>query len=164
MDILTIVHYTSYVIGLILLVSIPVRFTLFSRKTGACLLELKKASSQVYISVIVLAIVMLVVLYFREFSLFVSVVLHGTALLALEIASREFLHRSKSGVYENMLVADGKIIKKQSVVMLPTLEYETQVDHSLTIATEHKGNVIVFFESVAERESVIEIVKKWQKK
>ncbi len=163
MDILTIVHITSYAIAVLLLVSLPVRMALFSKGLGSVLLPLTKTKTNLYILTISLAIVMLTVLHFRDFSIFVASVLHGTALLALEMGVREFLHRIKTGLYEKALVVDGQKILKDEIVALPTLEYETEVDNTLSIVTEKRGTKIVFFATKKERESVVQIIKDWQK-
>ncbi len=164
MDILTIVHFTSYALALLLLLSLPVRSAMFSKKTGSCLLPLHKPKKKLYIIVITLAIVMLVVLYFREFSLFVAIVLHGTALLAVEMGVREYLNRSKSGIYENALVVDGRVVKKAEIVVLPTLEYETDFNNTLDIVTENRGTITVYFHNAKEREDAVVVLKLWQKK
>ncbi len=164
MDFLTIVRFTSYALAFVILLLLPIRYTLFSKKTGKCLLALKKVKATMYIIVISFSLLMLVVLYFRDFSSAVALVLHSTALLALEMGSRELLYRAKAGVYEFMLVVDGRVVKKDEVVLLPTLEYETETDETLTIVTESRGSIVVFFESKKERDDATQIVKHWQKK
>ncbi len=164
MDILTIVQYASYGIALLVLISLPIRLALFSKKTGSCLLQLRKTKMKLFIIVIALAIAMLVVLHFRAFSVFVAGVLHATALLAIEMGVREYINRAKSGVYEKALVADGKFIKKNEVVLLPTLEYETESSNILDIVTEKRGTISIFFETVNERNDATSIVKTWQQK
>ncbi len=164
MDILTIVKLSSYVITLLIILSFPVRFSLLSKMMGKRIIVLSSTKANMYIAVIALALIMLIVLYFRDFSLVVAVVLHGTALLAIEMGVREFLHRIKSGIYENALVADGRIIRKDEIVTLPTLEYEKEAGNTLEIVTENRGTISVFFSSVQERNNVVQIIKAWQKK
>ncbi len=164
MDILTIVRLSSYAIALLIFISFPIRFSLFSKIVGTRLTVLASTKANLYIVVIALSIIMLIVLYFRDFSLVVSVVLHGTALLAIEMGVREFLNRIKSGVYEYALVCDGRIIRKDEIFTLPTLEYEKEADNTLDIVTEKRGTIKVFFSSVQERMDALTIIKEWQKK
>ncbi len=164
MDILTIVHIISYALAALLLLSLPLRLALFSKQTGKMLMPLAKNKISLFIIVIGFAVLMLVILYFREFSLFVAIVLHATAVLAIEMCVRELLYRLKAGVYENLLSVDGKLIKKHEVVLFPTLEYETEINNTLEVVTEKRGPITLFFSSTKERTSALEIIKDWQNK
>ncbi len=164
MDILTIVHITSYAVAFLLLVTLPVRFILFSKKAGECLVVLDRSKTKLYILVITLALAMLGVLYFRDFSLFVAIVLHATALLAVEMGAREVLYRAKAGLYKEVLLVDGKKISSHEVVTFPTLEYEKEVNNTLDIVTEKRGTITVFFSTIQERNDIVQMISVWQKK
>ncbi len=164
MDILTIVHIASYVIVALLLLSLPIRLALFSKKVGKMILPLIKTKIILFYIVIFFSIAMLIILYFRDFSLFIAIILHATAVLAVEMSVRELIHRIKSGVYENALSVDGKLIYKHEIILFPTLEYETESTNTLNTVTEKKGTITLFFTSIQERVDALAVIESWQKK
>ena len=161
MDFLTIVQLVSYAIALIILIALPIRKGMFAKKNGECLLVLKRVTGFIYPLIIVLSIVMLAVLYFREYALYMVIILHITALLALEMSTRELLYRSKSGIYTDFIIVEGRKILKTDFYALPTLAYETDVNNTLEVVTENKGTILLVFADTEERQRAVEILKMW---
>jgi len=163
MDILIIVRWSSYAIAGILLLTLPLRMRFLSKKIGHCLLPLTRRDNLLYVLIMVFAVIMLFVLKYREFSTFPAIVLHGTALLGLEMSSREILCRRKAGVYEKFLIVDGRLVKLENILLFPTLEYETSTARTLEIATQKSGVITVHFENEAERNNAVAILREWIK-
>ncbi len=112
----------------------------------------------------------------RDFGLLVNVVLAGSGILAVEMSMRDIVLRSISGVYENGISADGKLLFRNQIESLPTLEYEQgQADDDgdgsgkknmdsekqcLKVVTD-SGVILLLFASVREREAAAGIMKTW---
>ncbi|MFI3256989.1 MAG: hypothetical protein R3Y36_01675 [Spirochaetales bacterium] len=161
MDILATVQWSSYAIA-----CITVIFFLFFGKVrikrfGQCLLTFTHKKYMWYISIIILAAVMLFILRFRDFSLSGTICLHAGAVLAIYISCREILCGKHAGLYENALIIDGKIIKKSIIKDFPTLEYETNPDSSLDILTQKNDIITVRFETLEERTEALKILCAW---
>lgn len=163
MNILTIVQWTSYAIASFLLFMLPVRIWRLTKKIGECLLPFTRRKNPLYIAIIVLAVIMLVVVRFQEFSLVVAIVLHGTALLGLEISLREIIYRKMAGVYENFLIVDGRLLIRKHILAFPTLEYEQTPSQSLEILTKKNGTITVHFDSELERSKAVSVLSEWIK-
>ena len=103
----------------------------------------------------------------------------ATAVLAIEIVIREQVYDARSGVYENALIVDGRLLLKEDIIALPTLEYENDPEafdesedgtpslsdpaykKALKIVTDKNGVIFVGFESEEERNKTVEIIKDW---
>ncbi len=164
MNILTIVHIVSYVIALGILIALPIRMATFAKKNGECILLLKRTTGYMYPLIICLSIVMLGVLYFREYALYMVIILHSIPLLALEMCTRELLYRSKAGIYNSFIIVEGRKLLKDDFYALPTLEYETDINNTLEVVTEKKGTILLVFASLEERIAAVEILKTWVRK
>ena len=164
MNILTIVHIVSYVIALIILIALPIRIGTFSKKNGECLLVLKRTTGFMYPLIIGLSFVMLVGLYFREYALYMVIILHIVPLLALEMSSKELVYRNKAGIYADFIIVGGRKLFKNEFYALPTLEYETDINNTLEVVTEKKGTVLLVFANTEERIAAVKILKDWRRK
>lgn len=161
MNIVTILRYLSYGAVIALLISLPVRIKNFRNNVGNCQLLLTRKNSPLFVFIAIFAPVMLVVLSFRSFPLYLTAVLDATPILALEIAIREMINRKSAGVYEEMLVVDGRRINKGDILALPTLEWEESPSKSLKLVTKTAGEVLVNFENLEERTATVQIIKDW---
>ncbi len=164
MDLLTIVQLTSYATALVILISFPIKKKNFNKKNGECQLELKRTTGWIYPTVIILSIVMLVLLYFREFALYMVIVLHATDLLALEMSTRELVYRSNAGIYSDFIIVEGRKLEKEEIYSLPTLQYEEEYNNTLEVVTEKKGTMLLIFADNEERSAAVEILRTWVKK
>ena len=98
--------------------------------------------------------------------------------MAVEIVIRERVFDSRSGVYENAIIVDGRLLERSDIVAFPTLEYENSEDavenpeeypsledpvyrKALKIVTKKSGVIFVGFETEEERNKTVEIVKNW---
>lgn len=164
---------------LLILATLPLRIKKLSKKMGTCLLPLSRKKSMLFVAVLCFAPLMIIFQWFREFAPYIHVILSLTAVLAVEIAIRERVYDARSGVYENALIADGRLLLKDDIIALPTLEYENDPDSYeetedgipsyndpnykkvLKIVTDKSGVIFVGFETEEERNQVVEIIKNW---
>ena len=164
----------SLVVVAILLAMIPARKKTLDKKLGANLLPLTKKKNRLFVVIMVLVPVMLVLLCFRTFAFYIQLILDLSAVLAVELAIRDKVLGSKCGVYENALIVDGRLLMKEDIRALPTLEYENESEafngdnadfyrKALQIVTEKNGVIFVGFASEEERTSAVEIIKNWVK-
>lgn len=120
-----------------------------------------------------------IVQFFRELSLPLSLVIDSSAVIALEVLIREKILTERSGVYENVLISDGRFLLKTDIISFPTLSYEndeTDEENSsnvyaqdvkelkqktLKIVTRKNGIIFIGFTSREEREEVVNIVRTW---
>ena len=158
----------------VLAATIPVRKKNIDKKLGTCLLPLSNKKSVLFTAVLVLAPLIIVFLWFRTFQFYIQVILCLSAVLAIELAVRDKVLGSKCGVYENALIVDGRLLMKEDIRALPTLEYEKESEtfngengdfyrKALQIVTEKSGVIFVGFSNEEERNSAVEIIKNWVK-
>ncbi len=158
----------------VLAATIPARKKNIDKKLGKCLLPLSNKKSVLFTAVLVLAPLIIVLQWFRVFAFYIQVILCLSAVLAIELAIRDKVLGSKCGVYENALIVDGRLLMKEDISALPTLEYEKESESfngdngdfyrkALQIVTEKSGVIFVGFSSEEERNNAVEIIKNWVK-
>jgi len=154
--------------------TIPVRKKKLDAKLGKCLIPLSRKKSTLFLAILVLAPLIIVFQWFRVFAFYIQVILCLSAVLAVELAVRDKVLGSKCGVYENAIIVDGRLLMKEDIRALPTLEYEKESEafngengdfyrKALQIVTEKSGVIFVGFSSEEERNSAVEIIENWVK-
>ena len=173
-----ILSFVALVAMFLILATLPVRIKKLSKKLGTCLLPLSRKKSMLFIAVLCFAPLMIIFQWFREFQPYIHILLSLTAILAVEIVIKERVYDARSGVYENALIVDGRLLEKSDIVAFPTLEYENNPDaeenpdeypsladpaykKALKIVTNKSGVIFVGFETEEERNKTVEIVKNW---
>lgn len=139
------------------------------RSWGECKMPLARKTKKIFPFAIALCIVMLVVLYFRSVDLWITVVIASTAVLGTHISIQDYIMQSKSGIYENVIITRGKLLKKEEVVAFPTLEYENDSEDASSVppemlktVTNSFGIVFLEFASPEERNKAVELLKDWK--
>lgn len=162
----------------LILATLPLRIKNLSKKMGNCLLPLSRKKSMLFIAVLCFAPLLIVFQWFRPFAPYIHIILSVTAVLAVEIVIRERVFDSRSGVYENAIIVDGRLLERSDIVAFPTLAYENSEDtvenpeeypsledpvyrKALKIVTKKSGVIFVGFETEEERNKTVEIVKNW---
>ena len=163
----------------LILATLPLRIKNLSKKMRKCLLPLSRKKSMLFVAVLCFAPLMIIFQWFREFAPYIHVLLSLTAILAIEVVIRERVFDARSGVYENALIVDGRLILKSDIVAFPTLEYENDPEafdlsqedfdvlndpmysKTLKIVTNKNGVIFVGFETKEERNQAVEILKNW---
>ena len=163
----------------LILATLPLRIKKLTKKMGTCLLPLSRKKSMLFVAVLCFAPLMIIFQWFREFQPYIHIILSATAVLAIEIVIREQVYDARSGVYENALIVDGRLLLKEDIIALPTLEYENDPEtfdesedgtpslsdpaykKALKIVTDKNGVIFVGFESEEERNKTVEIIKNW---
>lgn len=181
MQIFRIIINSVSIVAILLIVAL---FPLYEKKLkkslGACKSEFVRKKSKLFVPVIVFAVLLVAIQFFREFQIYITIVLDCVGILASFIATKDFVLQKNAGLYDENLVVDGKIIKKSDIVALPTLEYESTDEFknekekdefasdayetamkSLKIVTESSGTVFVGFENAEERAKAVEIIRNW---
>ncbi|MBP7480556.1 MAG: hypothetical protein KA785_08935 [Spirochaetaceae bacterium] len=177
-----ITKYISIIALFILLVqyvSIFWRGKALDNKLGSKILHLRGSSHRLFYAAAGLIPLIIIVQFFRELDLFVSLVIDGAAIAGLEAVIREDLLKKRSGVYENALIADGRLLWKTDIASFPTLAYEHNEkesqsnadiyaqdaqdaqDKTLKIVTHKSGIIFIGFSSKKERDAAVEIVRTW---
>lgn len=158
----------------LLAATMPLRSKKLNARLGKCLLPLAKKRSIFFIVILVLAPLIIAFQWFRVFAFYIQVILCLSAVLAVELAVRDKVLGSRCGVYENAIIADGRLLMKSDIRAFPTLEYEDESEafngengdlyrKALQIVTEKNGVIFVGFSSEEERNSAVEIMKDWVK-
>lgn len=139
-------------------------------KTGKLQLVLTTKKRKTFWLVVVLALVLINLLFFRKFALWVSLVLGASGVLAVDLAIRDWILQSRSGVYENAVITRGRILMKDDIVSFPTLEYEKTTEEGTVVPPEMLKTVtnsigVTYLEFVdeEERNKAVEIMKNWVK-
>lgn len=150
------------------------------KKWGKLLYEVNCRTNKLFVIILALAPIIVFLLYFRDLGTMQNLILTLTGVLAIELVLRDMLLRKRCGVYENALVADGRILPKDEIYRLPTLEYENTEDYKsekekdefaadaaetaakvIQIVTKTRGTLYIGFESAEERNNTVEIIRKW---
>lgn len=164
------IRIISYVFALLLAVSYPLRVKLLKKQAGDCLFPLTRRPHILSFCAAILALFMLALLYFREFTFSVTLILHATAVLAVELAVRDRLYRQTAGVYEHLVIADARKIRIEDIIsfMLPASRSEFEdtggtnekvENRVLKLVTEQSGEIFVGFENREERDKTAELLK-----
>lgn len=137
---------------------------------GTCLLELTRKTARVFWIAVVLIPLFIAALWLRTFDMYVEVILCATAVLAAVIVTRERNYGMLSGVWDNALIVDGRLLKKENIASFPTFGYEVDEDQepqdeiyrrALKVVTEDSGIIYVGFADEEEKNAACEILKDW---
>lgn len=138
------------------------------RELGNCLLELPRQKTRLVIAICIAAACVIGFLFVRTFALWITIVFALCAVMAVELALNDMLLRTCSGVYENGLITDGKLIFRRDVVSFPQLFYEND-DEQLVLIPETvlqvvtiRGLTVLVFETAADRNAAMDLVKSWR--
>ncbi|MCR5698857.1 MAG: hypothetical protein K6G52_04340 [Treponemataceae bacterium] len=181
MQILRIVINSVSIFAIVMLcATYKLREKKIDRDLGNCIVQFVRKTNKLIIPVVIFALAMVVIQFFREFQLYICLILDAVAVLGTELALRDFIFQKKAGIYENAMIADGRIIKKNDIIALPTLEYEESEEYkkekendefaadayetamkSLKIVSDSHGEFYVGFADAQERAKAVEILKGW---
>ncbi|OJF77369.1 MAG: hypothetical protein BKP49_02580 [Treponema sp. CETP13] len=170
MNITFIIRVISYAIGVLLLASFPVRTKRLKLEAGECLLPLKRSTSKMYIVAILLCFAVIFILRFRDFQLYITVIMDLACVLGINLAVRETVNRSASGVYENALVTEGDLFYRKNIIAIPEITNEKDDDDStsessyentLKIVTQKAGETWIAFDTAEEKRAALLILKDW---
>ena len=161
----SVIESVACVFAVLLAASYPVRAKLLAKQAGCCMLVLTRRKNILFVFAAAAAAGMLVLLHFREFTPFITVVLYSVAVLAVELAVRDTLYKKHAGVYERLIIVDGRKILKRDLDALPSAMYETEEQaasmRTLKLVSAVSGEIFVGFENETERNAVVPILKKW---
>ena len=150
---------------LVVLVTWPNRKKKLALNLGEAVLPLASTKNRFMTPVLVVAPLLILFQWFRDFGLMINAVLCGVALLAAELVIRERVLGTMAGVYKNGLVVDGRQLLFSEIHALPTLSYEDELEdrddfyrRTLEIVTENSGTIRVGFANVAERDAAVEAI------
>lgn len=118
--------------------------------------------------------------FIRKFELYIAIILDAVAVLGIETTVKDFILQQLSGVYENAIIVDSRLILKSDIVALPTLEYENSEEYikskqsdmysadsletaekSLKIISATSGEIFISFANKEQREKAVEVMKNW---
>lgn len=172
-----IINSVSLLLITFLCLTIKPRIKKLSDSFGECLLPLSRKNNFLSIIVIIAAIGMVTLQFFRQFQFYMMIIIDAVAVLGTEICIKDFIVFKTAGVYEKALVTDGRIIYRDDIIAFPTLEYENSEEYlkekmedeysedaletaqrTLKIVTNSSGEIYTYFASKEERAKVVEIL------
>ena len=172
-----IINCVSLLLIAFLCLTIKPRMKKLSDSFGKCLLPLARKKNFLSIFVIIAAVGMITLQFFREFQFYMMIIMDAVAVLGTEICIKDFIVFKTAGVYEKALVTDGRIIYRDDIIAFPTLEYENSEEYlkeksedeysldaletaqrTLKIVTNSNGEIYTYFSSKEERNKVVEIL------
>ena len=180
MNYLTIfINCVSLLLIAFLCLTIKPRMKKLADSFGECLLPLARKKNFLSIFVIIAAVGMVTLQFFREFQFYIMIIMDAVAVLGTEICIKDFITLQISGVYEKALVVDGRIIYKDDILAFPTLEYENSEEYikekqedeysmdaletaqrTLKIVTNSSGEIYSYFANKEERTKAVELLTK----
>ena len=174
-----IINSISLLLIAFLCLTIKPRVKKLAQSFGECLLPLPRKKNFLSIFVIIAAIGMVTLQFFREFQFYMMIIIDAVAVLGTEICIKDFIVFKNAGVYEKALVTDGRVIYRDDIIAFPTLEYENSEEYlkekitdeysldaletaqrTLKIVTNSNGEIYTYFSSKEERNKVVEILTK----
>lgn len=141
------------------------------KKLGERKESLHAKASFSFLTLFVLSPMLIGLVYTKKIDFFPSLVLYACAILALEIAIRDFTTKKLQGMYENGLVINNKIILYADIVdfnpFAPKIEDDEEIPEDeqyigtsrLDIATKSKGLIFINFSSTDEKEKFLSFYK-----
>ena len=181
MQILKIVINSISILAVVVLcATIKLREKKIDRDLGKCSVQFVRKTNKLIIPVVIFAIALVAVQFFRDFQFYINIILDVVAVLGTELAIRDFIFQKKAGIYENAMIADGRIIKRNDIIALPTLKYEESEEYkkekendayasdayetamrTLKIVSDSHGEFYVGFADAQERAKAVDILKSW---
>ncbi|MGP1587232.1 MAG: hypothetical protein ACTTHG_02685 [Treponemataceae bacterium] len=140
----------------ILCATFKIRQKRIVKKLGGIQIKLKTHKKKLFIAVIVAAFAAVIMEFFRNFELYIMLILDFSAFLAVEMAIKDYVLQQNAGVYNNGLIVDGKIIKKIQII-----ELSDDSTTKLKIRTDNNEVFFPVFENESEKENAVEIIQKW---
>lgn len=141
------------------------------RKLGEKKESLQAKASFSFLTLFVLSPMLIGLVYVKKVDFFPSLILYACAILALEIAIRDFTTKKLQGIYENGIVLNNRIILYSDIIdfnpFAPKIEDGEEIPEDeqyigtsrLDIATESKGLIFVDFSSIDEKEKFLSFYK-----
>ena len=121
-----------------------------------------------FLALFILSPMLIFLVHKRQLDLFPGIILYACAILALEIAVRDFTTRVLQGIYENGFVVNNKIILYDDIVDFDPFAPKSPDASTFTedaqyigtprldIVTESKGLIFVNFSTSGEKERFLE--------
>ena len=100
----------------------------------------------------------------RNFAFYLSVVFDLTALIAVNMASKNAAYAGINGIYQNMIISDTTAIKYSDILSLPTVAWEkqeetTQVDFRLLeVLPKNGGKITLVFPDENVRNQALAVI------
>ena len=139
---------------LVILATWPRRKQRVTERLGKLVLPLTRTANRLMVPALVLAPLLILFQWFRDFGLMIHAVLCAVAVLAAELVVRERVLGAMAGVYQKGLVVDGRLLLFSDIHALPTLSYEDELENqdefyrrTLEVVTENSGTIRVSFAS-----------------
>lgn len=151
----------SYIVCALILVSVPFRRMAVSKKAGKQVMKVTGSSIITVICIYVLALLLISVLWLRNFGNAMNVVMCCCGILAFELMTREISLYKKYGIYEKAIVYDGMILGFENIAGFPVLRLpaEDQKNYdskTLVIQTKTKGTRNFTFRTEEEYRKAVE--------
>lgn len=175
-----VINCVALVLIVVLCATIKLRENKIRKSVGSCLVPLEQKKSWMIYLIVFFCVVIVALQFFRKFQFYINVILDVVAILGVELSVKDFVLQKMSGVYENALIANSRLIPKNEIIALPTLEYEESEEYKvemenaefasdayetamkcLKVVTEKQGEFYIGFNSAEERKKSVEILRTW---
>ena len=113
---------------LVILATWPRRKQRVTERLGKLVLPLTRTANRLMVPALVLAPLLILFQWFRDFGLMIHAVLCAVAVLAAELVIRERMLGAMAGVYQKGLVVDGRLLMFSDIHALPTLSYDAEIE------------------------------------
>ena len=151
----------SFVMYVLMLVSVPLRKKIILKRAGRCILKIRKNRLFMQVVAITFAGLLLALLFIRNLGSAGNVIICLVSILATAMSSEEIALNDVSGLYENGIIADGHFLMLSEIFAIPALSYskeeqERQNANALVIQTDKRGVVTFAFPTPRERDAVLD--------
>lgn len=155
-----IIGLAAFVIFLMMFISVPLRILNLKKKSGEKIIALKNGGIKKSVLILIVALFLIFIPFFRDFKIWVQILFCGCALLAENLAMSDFVNFNRCGIYENGIFENGKFIAFSEITSFPVLQlpeeerknYESNV---LILTTKKKGKDALIFADEEEYFTVV---------
>lgn len=151
------------IIFLIVMMTIPLRVKLVLKKAGEIKVRLSKKNVVLQYFVIIVSAVIIGLLYFRNIGLLNSVIVCTVAVLGTVMGTEEIAFCSRSGLYENGIIANGRFLAVDEIYSIAENSSgtgEVRYVNLISFQTDKNGIVNISFVSEDEKKAVLdELIK-----
>lgn len=155
----TLLIFASFIIYLIILVTIPIRRRYILSKLGKIRVRVLKKNTKMQVLCVLIAGIVILLLLFRDFGIFVNLIICLTAILAAAMSSEDASLSSFAGLYEKGIIGEGHFLlvsEMFSILEPDSFVSQETASRTLRIQTVKKGIVTFTFALQEEKKAVFE--------
>lgn len=149
----------AFLLYILVLIFIPLKRKAMKKVCGECILSFSKKIGIRNYAVLVAAVLVILIVYFINYKLYVSIVIAACGVMGAYISAKEIAYADMYGVYENGFSVDGLYISYDSVSSIVDLDNISDVT-AARIMYKNNSTRTIHFASESEKNVILAKLKK----